>query len=197
MNKNRSMILGFGVIALVIIAALFAGGFVDIDSGVWENSQEEQNRDGTEQNQGSSDGDKPAKMAGIEIDRVNISERQNGTYEVRVQMTVQAYGYENLSNTNVMGCLYDTDGTELHSKNIGSIRPPESGEFYRQNWVNATVPRRPAFILADHPTLRSDGPPGTEIRKWDSERETYTLSDYQTLRTRFDFPRTNESGTCG
>lgn len=89
---------------------------------------------------------------------------------------------------DVMVCAYDTEGNVMAAENLGTFTTPsEDVETELQ------MSDRPSYIVVDHPELRKHG--FREIRYWDEERDYYDIGTHADLP--FEYPRSNESGTCG
>jgi len=118
-----------------------------------------------------------------------------GRLNVSVEMTARGYG--NLSYRNPQLCMYDENGTLLHSERMRDFRVPDSGELVTDETITANVTTLPKYILVDHPGFRSDDRVYAQARIWDSEREVYIDEELGSNQSTGAYPLTDQAGQCG
>lgn len=121
-----------------------------------------------------------------------------GSIQISADVTVDIRGYNEINYEHIRLCLYDENGDVLHGEQLGDIHVSD-GIYIREFSSNATVETVPKYIIVDHPELRTDSRIAVENRVWLPEQEVYDLrrEGLGDIQNQFEFPRTNETGTCG
>lgn len=179
MTMNRK------IIPLIVIIACVGGVLLVVSGG--ESGQS------PNINTNSEGGEAP-RVAQITVDPGSYNATM-GRLNVSVEMTARGYG--NLSYRNPQLCMYDENGTLLHSERMRDFRVPDSGELVTDETITANVTTLPKYILVDHPGFRSDDRVYAQARIWDSEREVYIDEELGSNQSTGAYPLTDQAGQCG
>jgi len=168
------------MVAMVVVALIVGGGAMLFVSGDSPDSTSDQS---------ATDGSSPTSEAQLKVRPRGVINNGN-SMTMRIWVDVKMYGYDNLTYHDVQVCMFDASGTVLASRTIDNVSSPQR-KIYE---YNITVSERPTYYLIHHPDLKSDPKVITQEYKWNSGSETYTIIEPDDIG--FEFPRTNETGTC-
>lgn len=186
MMKRNSIVVFVGV-AVVVVTTLIAG----LSVGPIATSSP---TEGTPTAADQDDGANPTERARIIVSPEIVTFTGNNT-TMGVEVSYDIYGYEDISYENVRLCLYDENGTVLANEPLPNI----SSSTYTVKTVNVTLETKPTYYIVDHPELRTDDRFGLHQAQWNEDLDMYQdleFNDGQYPES-FDYPRTNETGTCG
>jgi len=121
------------------------------------------------------------------------------TKTLTVEVITDVYGYEDLQYEDARLCAYDENGTVLGSAPLGRIESIGGSRQYREETITLAMETRPEYVTAYHPNFSDDPRISSEVRFWVENQNVSTvrLAPLADVQTAFEFPQTDESGTCG
>jgi len=194
MRRRRQVALVGAVVGVAVVGVLFSMGYLSANS-----SPSADSLTSGVQTTDTNTGGRASQRAIIKIKprrfKPDVTGPNNTT--LRVNVNTQVYGYGGVNYNNLQLCAYDRNGTLLQREPLGTISTNPPPELYKTFRVNLTVQIRPHYLIVDHPRLRNDSRFFNQIRYWNGETYTLTYESLDEIQNQFEWPRTNETGTCG
>jgi len=194
MNRRTQLALGGVIVGVALVVALFGGGlFASGSSTSTETTPTDTPTTNTE------DGGRGPQKASIGVYPLRFNPNVTDTNETLMQVAVQIiiWGYKNVDYDSLQLCAYAKNGTLLQGESLGNISTSPPPELYKTIRANLTIQTRPHYLIVDHPRLRNDSRFSNQVRMWYKDGYTLKYENLDEIQNRFEWPRTNETGTCG